>query len=159
PDANKREAGLRLDIPDSAFKHLKDNPTASALVPGKPEESHVFLRLSSSDSTEMMPPPESNLKLSERDIRIIEKWIKQGAKYEPHWAFVPPAKPEVPEVDDEDWPTNEIDRFILRALEDRNLTPNDVADPERLLKRASLDITGLPPSLEMMDRFLADSSP
>jgi hypothetical protein len=159
PDANKREAGLRLDIADSAYKHLKDNPAAFALVPGKPEESHVFLRISSSDSSEMMPPPASNLKLSERDIRIIEKWIKQGAQYEPHWAFVPPVKPEVPEVDDEVWPTNEIDRFILRALEDRNLTPNEIADPERLLKRASLDITGLPPSLELMDRFLADPSP
>ena len=158
PDANKREAGLRLDLPDSAYKHLKDDPTAFALVPGKPEESHVFLRISSSDSSEMMPPPSSNLKLSERDIRIIEKWIKQGAKYEPHWAFVPPVKPEVPDVEDEAWPTNEIDRFILRALEDRNLSPNETADPERLLKRAALDITGLPPTLEMMDRFLADPS-
>lgn len=159
PDANKREAGLRLDLADNAYKHLKENPSAFALVPGKPEESHVFLRISSSDSSEMMPPPSSNLKLSERDIRIIEKWIRQGAAYEPHWAFVPPVKPEVPDVSDDAWPANEIDHFILRTLEDRNLSPNETADAERLLKRAALDITGLPPSLEMMDRFLTDSSP
>src|SRR5690606_5993629 len=159
PDPNTREAGLRLDLPDSAFKLLRDNPDVYALVPGEPEESHVFLRISSRDSTFMMPPPYSNLKLSERDVKIIEKWIRQGAKYEPHWAFVPPVKPDVPPVEEDEWPENEIDNFILKTLEDRNLEPNPIADKERLLKRVSLDITGLPPSLEMMDRFLADDSP
>lgn len=158
PDANTREAGLRLDLADSAYKHLRDNPDAYALVPGNPSESHVFLRISSHDSAYMMPPPYSNLKLSERDIKIIEKWIRQGAEYEPHWAFVPPVKPDVPATDS-DWPTNEIDNFVLRTLDDHKLKPNPPADKERLLKRVSLDITGLPPSLEMMDRFLVDDSP
>lgn len=159
PDANKREAGLRLDIPDSAYRHLKDNPAAFALVPEKPEESHVFLRISSPDTTERMPPPSSNLTLSARDIKIIEKWIRQGARYEPHWAFVAPEKPAIPEVEAENWPQNEIDYFILRSIEDHGLEAGGKADKELLLKRASLDITGLPPSLEMMDRFLAHDSP
>lgn len=159
PDANKREAGLRLDIPDSAYRHLKDNPAAFALVPEKPEESHVFLRISSPDTTERMPPPSSNLTLSARDIKIIEKWIRQGATYEPHWAFVAPEKPAIPEVEAENWPQNEIDYFILRSIEDHGLEAGGKADKELLLKRASLDITGLPPSLEMMDRFLAHDSP
>jgi cytochrome c553 len=159
PDANKREAGLRLDIPDSAYRHLKDNPAAFALVPEKPEESHVFLRISSPDTTERMPPPSSNLTLSARDIKIIEKWIRQGARYEPHWAFVAPEKPAIPEVEAENWPQNEIDYFILRSIEDHGLEAGGKADRELLLKRASLDITGLPPSLEMMDRFLAHDSP
>lgn len=159
PDPGTREAGLRLDIPDSAYRLLRDNPDVYALVPGEPDQSHVFLRTSSHDSTFMMPPPYSNLKLSERDIKIIEKWIKQGAKYEPHWAFVPPVKPDIPEVEKDDWAENEIDNFILKTLEDHNLEPNPTADKERMLKRVSLDITGLPPSLEMMDRFLSDDSP
>src|SRR5690606_25351256 len=96
PDANKREAGLRMDDPESAFRALKENPKAHALVPGKPELSQAFLRISTTDTALMMPPPSSNLKLSQREIDLIEKWIKQGAKYEKHWAFVAPVKPALP---------------------------------------------------------------
>jgi Protein of unknown function (DUF1553)/Protein of unknown function (DUF1549)/Planctomycete cytochrome C len=159
PDANKRKAGLRLDIADSAFRHLKDDPSRFALVPGMPDKSYVYLKISSKDTTERMPPPSSHLELSSRDIKIIEKWIRQGAKYEPHWAFVAPGRPEVPSVKKKGWAQNEIDRFILRKLEENDLTPNDKADKERLLKRVSFDITGLPPSLELMDKYLADDSP
>ncbi|MFC5411086.1 PSD1 and planctomycete cytochrome C domain-containing protein [Larkinella bovis] len=159
PDANKREAGLRLDVAESAFKALEENPTAHALVAGKPELSQAFLRITTQDTSLLMPPPSSNLKLTQREIRLIEKWIKQGAKYEKHWAFVPPKKPALPEVDKTDWPKNEIDYFILHQQEQRGLSPNEEADKERLLKRVSLDLTGLPPTLEMMDRFLADNSP
>lgn len=159
PDANKREAGLRLDIPDSAFKHLKDDSLSYALIPGKPQESYVYLKISSEDSAEMMPPPSSNLKLSSRDIKIIERWIRQGAKYEPHWSFVPPRRPDIPAVEKPDWPQNEIDYFVLNRLEEKDLVPNDPADMERLLKRVSLDITGLPPGLQEMDQFLEDKSP
>ena len=158
PDANKRQAGLRLDIAEEAFKALEENPGAHAIVPGDPLQSQVFLRISSQDSTFRMPPAESNLSLSAKEINLIRKWIEQGAKYEPHWAFVVPESPTLPEVKNTSWPVNEIDHFILSKVEQQGLKPNEGADPERLLKRVCLDITGLPPSVQMMDAFLADTS-
>lgn len=158
PDANKREASLRLDIAEEAYKALKDNPSAHALVPFKPKASEVFTRITSTDSAVMMPPKSSNLKLTSREISILEKWIKQGARYEKHWAFTPPKSPAIPKVENKAWIKNEIDYFVLDRLEQKGIEPNKEADKERLLKRASLDITGLPPSIEMMDRFLADNS-
>jgi len=158
PDANKREAGLRLDLPEEAFKALKDNPSAHALVPFKPSTSEVFLRISSKDSAVMMPPKSSNLKLTTYEITLLEKWIKQGAKYEKHWAFVPPVSPPIPKVLKANWAKNEIDYFILKKLEQKHLEPNKEADKERLLKRLSFDLTGLPPTIPMMDQFLADNS-
>ncbi len=158
PDANKREAGLRMDDPESAFKALKENPKAHALVAGNPGLSQAFLRISTNDTALMMPPPSSNLKLSQYEIDLIEKWIKQGAKYEKHWAFVAPVKPALPKVELKEWPRNEIDHFILQKIEQKGMTPNEEAGKERLLKRISLDITGLPPTMEMMDSFAADKS-
>lgn len=159
PDANKRQAGLRLDDPESAFSALKENPSAHAIVAGEPQLSEVFLRISTKDTAKMMPPPASNLKLSSHEIALIEKWIKQGAKYEKHWAFVAPKKPALPEVKKEDWPKNEIDYFILQKQEQKGFRPNEEADKERLLKRLSLDLVGLPPTLDLQERFLADNSP
>ena len=159
PDANKREAGLRLDDPQSAFRALKEHPAAHALVAGKPELSEVFRRISASDTSLLMPPVNSGLKLSAREIGLIEKWIKQGATYEKHWAFVAPKIPKLPAVDQQKWPRNEIDYFILQKIEDKGLKPNEEADKERLLKRLSLDLTGLPPDLPLMDAFMADHSP
>src|SRR3546814_575468 len=130
-----------------------------AIVPGKPGESMVYLRITSEDPDLMMPPPTSNLQLSEYEVRLIEKWIQQGAQYEEHWAFLPPEKPEAPEVNKQDWPQNDIDRFVLAKMELVGLQPNDAADKERLLRRVSVDLTGLPPDLTMMDQFLADDSP
>lgn len=158
PDANKRQAGLRLDVAESAYKALEDDPAAHALVPGDPSGSAVFARITSDDSTFRMPPVESNLALSSREIKLIEKWIEQGAKYERHWAYVPPEKTMLPEVENTAWPQNEIDYFVLEKLEQHGLTPNEEADRERLLKRLCLDITGLPPSIEMMESFSADPS-
>jgi len=160
PDASKREAGLRLDMPESAYNVLKNNPQAHALVPGKPDLSEVYRRISTQDTAEMMPPPASNLKrLSPYEVELIKKWIKQGAKYEKHWAFIPPRSMPVPTVENTAWPKNPIDNFILQKLEQKGIDPNPEADKERLLKRVSLDLTGLPPSLQMMDAFLADKSP
>lgn len=158
PDANKREAGLRLDIADSAFNALKEHPGAHALVAGKPEFSQAYLRIITKDSTQLMPPVASNLRLTSYEIQLIEKWIKQGAKYEKHWAFVPPKKSPLPKVENDNWPKNEIDYFILAEIERRNLKVSEEADKERLLKRISFDLTGLPPTIEMMDAFLADNS-
>lgn len=159
PDANKREAGLRLDDPESAFAALKDNPKAHALVAGKPELSAAYQRITTEDTSLRMPPPASNLKLTQREVDLIEKWIRQGAKYEKHWAFVAPKKPALPKVDHKDWAKNPIDYFVLEKQGQKGLEPSAEADKERLLKRLSLDLNGLPPSLQLMDEFLADDSP
>lgn len=159
PDANKREAGLRLDVEEEAFKMLKETPGVYALVKGKPDDSEVYHRIISDDPSRLMPPPDSKLTLSHREIELIKKWISQGAIYEPHWAFVPPIKVDLPEVKEESWPKNEIDFFILSKQEDIGLLHNLEADKESLLKRLSLDLTGLPPSIEHMEKFLSDASP
>ena len=158
PDANKREAGLRLDIREEAYKGLKESPGVFALVPGKPDASEVYHRIVSDNPNTRMPPPESKLSLSEREIKLIGMWIAQGATYEPHWAFEPPGKSTLPQVDDESWPKNEIDFFILAKQEEVGLEPNKKADKEALLKRLSMDLTGLPPSLELMDNFLKNTN-
>ncbi len=160
PDANKRKAHLRLDIQDSAYAPLREMKGAFAIVPGKPEESELFKRISSDDPAYQMPVPQSHLSLlTEDQVAVIKKWIQQGAKYEKHWAFTPPKKIPLPEVDDKKWVKNEIDYFVESKMKDKGLTPNEEADKERLLKRISFDITGLPPSIEMMDKFLNDNSP
>lgn len=151
PDANKREADLRLDVEEAAFAALKENPNKFAVVPGKPDESEVYHRIISEDPGELMPPAESNLKLSENEIAIIKKWIEQGAKYEPHWAFVKAEKAQVP--NQSGWGTNEIDKFTFKKMKEMGLEPNSEAESYELIKRASLDLTGLPPSPEMLERF------
>jgi hypothetical protein len=159
PDANKRQAHLRLDIADSAYAPLKETKGAFALVPGKPEQSELYKRISSNDPTYLMPEPESHLgTLDEHQIALFKKWIQQGAKYERHWAFTPPKKVALPKVKDDKWVKNEIDYFTLSKMESKGLSPNEEADKERLLKRVTEDITGLPPSLQAMDDFLNDKS-
>lgn len=159
PDANKREAGLRLDEPEAAYAALKDYPDLHAIVPGDPAKSIALHRILSDNPEEKMPPPSSNLSLTEEEIAVIERWISQGAKYEPHWAFVPPVKSALPKVKDEDWPTNEIDYFILDNMRERGLSPNPAASKLHLLKRLSLDLTGLPPDPRVMEQFASDESP
>ncbi len=157
PDEKQRKADLRLDTPEGAYAALKDYKDKHAVVKGKPQESVAFLRMVSEDSSEMMPPPEANLRVSENEIKIIKKWIEQGAEYKPHWAFVPPVKPSLPAVQNESWVNNEIDYFVLQKLESIGLDPNEEADKARLLKRVSIDLTGLPPTLEMQEAFFNDS--
>lgn len=158
PDGKQRKANLRLDIADSAFAVLKESPGMFAIVPGKPQESRVYHRIISEDTAEQMPPPSSNLVLSEYEKKLIEKWIKQGAEYKPHWAFIAPQPQQIPETDDEDWAKNEIDPFILAKMEAVGLSPNEQADKERLLKRVCFDLTGLPATIEMQEKFLNDNS-
>jgi hypothetical protein len=160
PDANHREAHLRLDIADSAYAPLKDMKGAFAIVPGEPERSELLKRISSPDPGYQMPPIDSHLgAFTPQEVSLFEKWIRQGARYERHWAFTPPVKAPLPQPQDAKWVHNEIDNFILAKLEQLGLQPNEEADKERLLKRVSLDITGLPPTLQQMDAFLADNSP
>src|SRR5688572_2654469 len=102
PDGNARKANLRLDTPEGAMAALKDNPKAHAIVPGDPELSEVYLRISTTDTSQVMPPVKSNLKLNQDEIQLIKKWISQGAVYKPHWAFIPPKQPAVPDVEKDD---------------------------------------------------------
>ncbi|SDF72332.1 Planctomycete cytochrome C [Dyadobacter soli] len=158
PDAKKREAGLRLDLAESAYAKLKDGKGV-AIFPGKPEQSEVYRRITSADPSYQMPTPESHLGLlNETEIGLVKKWIDEGAKYERHWAFTTPVLPAVPEVSKEDWPKNEIDNFVLRKMEGAGLAPNEEADKSHLLKRVALDLTGLPPTVEMQKQFEADNS-
>jgi hypothetical protein len=159
PDENKREAGLRLDTEKDAYAVLKDTKGVHGIVPGNPQASGVFLRLIAEDPAERMPPLASNLSLTRHELDLIEKWIRQGAKYEKHWAFIPPKKHPLPSVVDKSWPVNEIDYFVLSKLEASSLEPNEKASKENLLRRVSLEVTGLPPTLADMDRFLNDVSP
>jgi hypothetical protein len=159
PDANKRQAGLRLDDPASAYGHLQENDSAYVIVKGNPDASELYRRIISSDSDYQMPSPASHFGvLNPQEISLIRKWIEQGAKYEKHWAFELPVKAPLPEVKDKKWPHSDIDRFTLHAMEIKGLSPNEEGDKERLLKRLSLDLTGLPPSDSLMDAFIADTS-
>ncbi|WP_373495997.1 PSD1 and planctomycete cytochrome C domain-containing protein [Aquiflexum sp.] len=158
PDANKREAGLRLDVEEVAFGALKESPGKFGLVAFRPDESEVYHRISSEDPNEMMPPPDSNLSLTAEEIKLIKKWIEQGAVYEPHWAFVNPKKHDLPKIKDIEWPKNEIDFFTFQKMAQKGLKPNPQAEKSELLKRISLDLTGLPPSPVLIRRFEADKS-
>lgn len=157
PDANHRKADLRLDTEAGLYQALKENPDAHVIVNGEPLESELYLRLVSDDTAMVMPPPYSHLTVSEHEKKLIRKWIEQGAKYEKHWAFLTPEAQEPPDVADE-WISNDIDRFVLSRLEEVGLEPNERADKERLLKRLSFDVNGLPPSIELQERFLNDNS-
>lgn len=158
PDAKKREAGLRLDVAGSAYAKLKDGH-GFAIVPGNPEASEVYKRITSVDPNYQMPTPESHLGLlTENEIGLLKKWIDQGAKYEQHWAFVAPRKSALPEVEDTSWPKNEIDYFTLSKMEENGLEPSEEASREQLIKRLSLDLTGLAPSLAIQQKFDKDGS-
>jgi hypothetical protein len=159
PDKAKQESELGLNTEQGFFKTLKDDPARHVVVPGDPEASELYHRITSHDPDLMMPPPESNLALSEWEKAVIKKWIEQGAEYKQHWAYILPEKTALPEVKNKAWVKNEVDYFILQKLEKEGLKPNAEADKERLLRRASYDLTGLPPSVELTDKFLADNAP
>jgi hypothetical protein len=159
PDVSKVKAGLRLDIPASAFAELEKNKGHFAIVPGNPDKSELIKRISSNDPGIMMPMPESHLaRLTTDEIKLFTKWIEQGAKYEKHWAFVAPVKEAIPEVDNSKWVKNEIDPFILEKMEAKGFEPNETASREALIKRAYADITGLAPSYEELNQWRNNTS-
>jgi hypothetical protein len=159
PDVSKIKAGLRLDLPASAFAELEKNKGHFAIVPGNPEKSELIKRISSNDPGIMMPMPESHLaRLTTDEIKLFSKWIEQGAKYEKHWAFVAPIKEALPEVDNSKWVKNEIDPFILEKMEAKGFDPNETASREALIKRAYADITGLAPTYEELNQWRNNSS-
>jgi hypothetical protein len=156
PDEKARKAKLRLDMKDSAFR-VEDG--VAIIKPGKSAESELFRRITTEDLDDVMPPPRSNHKLTGKQIDLIKQWIDSGAKRSAHWAFNSIQSPKLPAVRNKVWPANEIDRFILARLEQERLSPSPEADRERLIRRISLDLTGLPPTLAEIDAFLADKSP
>ncbi len=158
PDQANLKANLRLDIEEDATSLLGDDRNRAAIVPGKLNKSHVYLRIISDDPDFVMPPPEANLALTPKEKATITKWIEQGAKYKPHWAFIPANDMEIPKVNDQLWIRNPIDNFVLKSLEDKRLNPNIEAEKEVLLRRITFDLTGLPPTIEEIDNFLDDQS-
>src|SRR3989454_4286730 len=157
PDENKRKAGLRLDRPEEALKTLKSGNRA--IVPGDVEKSTLVQRLTSRDPDEVMPPPDEGKPLRAEQVELLIRWVKEGAKRKNHWSLIVPERPALPEVREKNWPRNAIDYFILERLEKEGLKPAPEADKARLIRRASLDLTGLPPTINEVDAFLADNSP
>lgn len=151
-DANKRQADLRLDNREAAL-------AAGAIVPGDLSASVLVERINSTDPEMVMPPADSNRVLTAEHKKILERWIAQGASYETHWAYVPPTRPMPSAVKNEAWVRNPIDRFVLAKLEQAGFSPNPEADRATLIKRLSIDLTGLPPQPDEVDAFVADSDP
>jgi hypothetical protein len=154
-DAKTREAGLRLDTVEGAYE-LKDG--MQAIKPGKPGQSEVWHRITSTDADEMMPPPESNKSLTMEETELLKRWIEEGAKYQPHWAFVPPRKPAPPVTVSPGEVRNPIDQFINARLEQEDLNPAPEADLATLIRRVTLDLTGLPPTPAQLDCVINDTS-
>ena len=155
PDAATREADLRLDIEQHATAELPDSGN-TAIVPGNLNASELVARIT--DPDQPMPPPESNLKLTAAEIKLLKRWISEGAKWERHWAFIAPTNQPQPHVNQQRWPINEIDSFVLQELEANNLPPAPAASRQRWLRRVTFDLTGLPPTLSEIDTFENDLS-
>jgi len=158
PDDKARQANLRLDIKSGIETALEPNNNRYILDVKHVENSELIKRIESEELNFVMPPPESNLKLSENEKIILKKWIEQGAKWEPHWSYTKPKLYEIPKIIFEDWPTNEIDFFISKKIEENGLKPSPKENKEILLRRVSFDITGLPPTIDQIDSFINDNS-
>jgi len=152
PDSGNRKAKLRLDRREDAIEH-------GALVPGKPDESELVVRIFNENPDDLMPPPESHRTLTAAQRQLLKDWVAQGAAYEPHWSYVPPKRPAIPDVHNPKAAgQNPIDAFILQELSARNLAPSPEADRRTLLRRLSLDLIGLPPTPAEVAAFLKDKS-
>ncbi len=157
PDAKDRKngkKGLRLDIQESALSDLGGH---RAVTPGHPETSEMIRRITHQDPDERMPPLDSGKKLTENEINLLKKWIEQGAVYSKHWSHIEPTRPALPAIRGHTWPQNAIDHFILARLERENLQPSPEADRAALIRRAALDLTGLPPTFDEVDAFVTDT--
>ena len=153
PDAKQRQAGLRLDVGEEALKGAESGDVA--IVPGDLNKSRLWARINSADAAEVMPPPKTSKSLTAAQKGKLRQWIEQGATYEPHWSFLPPASGAMPTVKRGDWSRSDLDRFILARLESEGLAPSPEVAKVTLIRRVSLDLTGLPPTLAEVDTFLA----
>jgi hypothetical protein len=156
PDGSKRESKLRLDTRAGAFAEIDG---VKMIVPGKPDQSELYRRLTSKDSDDRMPPAKAKRRLAPAQVALVRRWIEEGAPWGVHWAFVAPKAPAAPEVRNRAWRRNPVDDFVLARLEREGLAPSPEADRATLLRRVSLDLTGLPPTPEEVDAFLTDASP
>lgn len=156
PDREQRHGGFRLDQKASAFGEADSG--LRPIVPGDLDASQVIARITHQDEGMRMPPADSDKSLEPSEIEAIKQWIAAGAPWEEHWSLIPPQRPQVPAVQQRDWPRNPIDSFILARLEREGLRPSVEADKETLIRRVTLDLTGLPPTLQEIDEFLADKS-
>ena len=157
PDANKRKAGLRLDQKEGALGELKSGD--HAIVPGDPSKSALIARITAKDEDDRMPPLKTGKTLTSTQIETLQKWISEGAEWKKHWSFIAPERPELPVVENKRWPRNPIDNFILARLEKEHLSPAPEATKTTLVRRVTFDLTGLPPTPEEVDAFLADHRP
>ncbi|MCA9120854.1 MAG: PSD1 domain-containing protein [Planctomycetales bacterium] len=156
PDNETLEADLRLDQAEHVFS---ERDGYRIVLPGNTEESELIRRIRSRDPDERMPPSHSTRQLSPAEIELLTNWVKEGAKWTTHWAFEPPQRTASPTVHDVEWTQTPIDRFILQRLEREGLKPAKPADRETLVRRVTLDLTGLPPTLDEIDTFINDASP
>ena len=157
PDEAKRKARLRLDQREDALKPAKSGERP--IVPGDVSKSELISRITAEDEDDRMPPTSTGKTLKPGQIDLMRRWIEQGAKWQTHWSFAAPVRPETPPVSEPSRARNEIDRFVLARLDKEGLKPSPEADKPTLIRRASLDLTGLPPTVEEVDRFLSDDSP
>ena len=156
PDENTREAGLRFDTKEGAFAALGKEKDHYAIVARDIENSTLVQRIFADSPEDIMPPPESNLILESYEKQILKKWIEQGAEWKKHWSFLPLKQVEVPQIENDNWSQNEIDKFVLKKLRKEGLQASNKANKTALLRRLTFDLTGLPPSLEELEDFLND---
>lgn len=156
PDSAARKASLRLDSFQAATAERKDSKPA--IVPGKPDESSVIARILTTDEDDVMPPAKTKKVLKPEEKELLRRWVAEGAKYEAHWSFIPPVK-AAPPADDTGWVKSPIDAFVLARVKSMGLEPAPEADRTTLARRLSLDLTGLPPSPELVQSFVNDPSP
>lgn len=157
PDDKQRKANLRLDTKEGLYQMTEDL-IKRVIDLDNLEESEMIRRIFHENKSIVMPPPESNLSLSEYEKNILKKWILQGAEWKKHWSFIKPEKPEIPQIQNNQWVKNEIDIFIAKNIENQNLEFSKMESKEILLRRLYFDIVGLPPSLDDIDQFLNDKS-
>jgi hypothetical protein len=157
PDEGRRKSGLRLDLESEAFKELKSG--RHALVAGDLGKSSLVSRILTTDEEDLMPPPKSGKKLTKREINLLQEWVRSGAKWKQHWAYLPPECSPIPSIQHRRWARNEIDYFIAERLERGGFEPAPEADRATLIRRVTFDLTGLPPTIEQVDNFLGDRSP
>ena len=161
PDAKTLKAGLRLDVFETATKKLKSG--RRAVVPGNAKESELLARIFAEDADERMPPKNAKKPLTAEQKSLLKRWIEEGAEYQRHWAFVVPKRPELPKLAKRKlaggWVRNPIDQYLLARMEKEGLTPSPEADRYTLARRLAIDLTGLPPTIAMADRFVNDKSP